>query len=780
MRRYCSNSCRQRAYRLRVAYGRRVTIVPTGDFPSTVDSFVGRREELRTLTRLIGKHRLLTLIGPAGGGKTRLARELVTRLRRGYSDNVLWIDLSVVEENAVVVRAVAAALGVPNQSGDDLVDILTTTLASTAMLLVLDGCEHLIEGVAELVDRLMRRCPAIRVIATSRESLVLKGECVHLVNELSLPSEEFHHTKASVLRTEAVQLFVDRAAATTRDFALTDENVSAVAALCRQLDGLPLAIELAARHVRWLPVTEIIARLNDHLLAPAVAQRTTDRRHHSLDAAIGWSYELLKPDEQATWRRLAVLRGVFGLDAAAAVCGKLSLAETSELLAKLEAKSLLVAVHGGGAKPIFRQLESIRLFGQRRLGAGVEFRATMERLVAWIFDLLDSSVDRAYVMFTVLKRFNDNWITIAAAVEHAADTRDPRYPPLAFLLSAYWLNQGHTAEAERLASAALDTDPPDRYRSLLLGVMSYRARAQRDYAESLRLAEEAIAIERRLEGPARLARALLAAAVAEGELGHVVAALGYFDECIAVLRTLDQPQALSLAISSKAWTALSAGDVGLAAQTIEASLEVLRGLEPSLAESQALYTAGAIALLEGDVEGAEGYFIDSVRAAGKAPSPVARGAEGMALVAVANVEPERAVRLIEAALGIRLSIRETGGPPYWQALVNQALKSAVEQLTAAQVRAARAAACRLDLDQVIELAGTRAPQGQVDMSTDRQLTAREREIAALVAHGHTNVQIAKRLGISTATVATHLGRVRAKLKVRSRTQLAARIIQELS
>lgn len=373
----------------------------------------------------------------------------------------------------------------------------------------------------------------------------------------------------------------------------------------------------------------------------------------------------------------------------------------------------------------------------------------------------------------MLPRLGDNWTTLLAAIEHTVRTGDPRYAPVAFVLAAHWLNHGRTLDAETLVTSVLQAGPPDRYQGLLLGVLAYRAHARGDYVEALRLADEAIALERTLDGPAPLARSLLIAAISEAELGLFIPALRHFDECIGLLRTLEQPQALAMALNSHAWAALRAGDVDLASSMIDECLSIIDQDGSPVVASGTLHTAGVIALTRTDVDLAEEYFAEAVRVGPDTHRGVAMALHGLGVVAVAKGDPERAVRLIEAGAVIGAAIKETNGP-YWQAQVDKAFATAAAQLAPARLRAAQTTARRMNLRRAVDYAlDTTNLRSATDEEDGQLLTTRERDIATLITAGLTNAQIARRLGVSSATVATHLKRILCKLDVRTRAQLAA-------
>ena len=307
------------------------------NIPAEVNRFVGRRRELPAIGEAFERHRLVTLRGPGGVGKTRLALHAAAGLRDAFADGCWLVQLSPLRAPEFLYRAVSEALGLPDDVTGDAAGALAESLAERELLLILDTCEHLAAGCAELAARLLAAAPRLRILATSRAPLDVPGEHSLLIGPLELPADD-----ASAARADAVSLFVDRAQAAVPDFALTAQNTPAVAELCRRLDGVPLALELAAVRLRSMPVEEILGRLSDRFRALGTA-RTSTERHRTLRATVSWSRELCTPAEQRLWAELSVFPGSFGLAAAERVCGP----GTGETLRQLAGKSVVELFPGG-------------------------------------------------------------------------------------------------------------------------------------------------------------------------------------------------------------------------------------------------------------------------------------------------------------------------------------------------------------------------------------------------------------------------------------------------
>ena len=368
--------------------------------PHPLTTFVGRARELDDLRRLLeapGGPRLLTLTGPGGVGKTRLAlqaaREALERAPAAYPEGVCLVDLAPVRDAGLVPQTVAAAVGVREEPDRELLATLTNALRPRRLLLVVDNCEHLVEACARLAEALLQACPGLRILATSRELLGVAGETARRVPSLRLPdpSRLRRPPPAEALRGyEAVRLFVDRAQAVQSSFRLTEQNAPAVARICAQLDGIPLAIELAAGRLPALSAEQLAARLEDRFRLLTGGSRTALPRHQTLRAAVDWSHALLREPERVVFRRLAVFAGGWTLEAAEAVCagGAIEAPAVVDLLTQLVAKSLVLAEEHGGAVR-YRLLETLRQYAHGQLDDAGEGPGVRARHLTWYLALAE-------------------------------------------------------------------------------------------------------------------------------------------------------------------------------------------------------------------------------------------------------------------------------------------------------------------------------------------------------------------------------------------------------
>ncbi|NES15063.1 MULTISPECIES: BTAD domain-containing putative transcriptional regulator [Micromonospora] len=434
-----------------------------GNLRAPLTTFVGRDAELRRLAGQLRDGRLVTLVGPGGAGKTRLATTLAGTLADAHPGGAWLVELAAVTDPDDVPQVVVRALGL-REAGllegpgpRDLLDQLVEAFSVAPALLVLDNCEHLVDAAARLVDELLGRCPELRIVATSREPLGIAGEALCPVPPLALPAPAA--TVAEAVESPAVQLFVNRAVAVRPGFAVTDANVAAVCEVCRRLDGLPLAVELAAARTRTLPVEELAARLSDRFRLLTGGSRTAMPRHRTLRAVVAWSWDLLEPDERRLAQRLAVFPGAVTPESAARLCDlPPAIAPAAlDLLAALVDKSLLQRLDG--PHPRYRMLETIREYGLERLAEQDEVGAARRAHAEYFLELSERAELRLRgpEQLVWLPRLAAERENLLAAFHFACDTGDAAVAVrLAAAVSPLWTVQGNHAEAAAWLRAVLE------------------------------------------------------------------------------------------------------------------------------------------------------------------------------------------------------------------------------------------------------------------------------------------------------------------------------------
>lgn len=515
------------------------------NLPAPLTSFIGREVEMAEVRKLVEAGRLVTLTGTGGCGKTRLALEVAAVLLEGQPDGAWFVDLAPLTDPALVPHAVAAALGVPEEPGRALVGLLTDHLRACRLLLVLDNCEHLVDAAADLADRLLRACPGLRVLVTSREVLGVLGEVAWRVPSLSFPDPNARSSPEELLGYESVRLFLERARAARVERSLSEEDREAVAQVCARLDGIPLAVELAAARAAVLSVDQIAARLDDRFRLLTTGSRTAPSRHQTLRATVEWSHDLLGSPERVLFRRLAVFAGGFTLDAAEAVCSGDGVEEEDvlDLLAQLVGKSV-VQMDDRGASVRYRLLETIRQYAREKLVEAGEGAQARSRHRDWYLRLAEDAEAGAFGIDgrAVLEWLEMEYDNFRAALEWSVE--DPRGEEtglrLAHALHPLWLLRSHCREGLAWMEAMFRRSGEDH--AMRAAVASRAANlafriGERD--EAVRLSDLALTLarqsgERRCVGAALKIVAKLAA-LSRGELDR---ARSLFTESLAIGREL--------------------------------------------------------------------------------------------------------------------------------------------------------------------------------------------------------------------------------------------------
>ncbi|MEU5882690.1 LuxR C-terminal-related transcriptional regulator [Spirillospora sp. NPDC047279] len=776
-----------------------------GRLPAEVTRFVGRKRELAEGARLLEASRLVTLTGTSGVGKTRLALRLAGEARPAFADGAWFVDLSALRDAELLAHTVAEVLQVPDQSARDRLDMLADHVADRELLLVLDTCEHLVDACAILTEVLLRAAPRLHILATSRESLDVLGEHTMVLPPLSLPDAADAGSAGgssgaegvdgaegeAIAASDAVALFVDRAAAVVPGFTLDDADLPAVARLCRRLDGIPLAIELAAVRLRALSVEQLVERLDDRfrMLGTHRAQRAGRSRHQTLRAAVQWSHELCTPREVLLWARLSVFPGGFDLAAAEFVCADSDDAHPDaaggpgmpadtvyETLARLVEKSIVLREEGGRR---YRMLDTLREYGGDLL-AGRETGGGLDRLRRrhrdWYLGLALYAEAEAFGADQAerlgrLRREQDN---LRAALDYSVTTPDegPQALRMAAALAQFWFSAGLLGEGRIWLGKALaaDSGPPEapsgRARALCLAGLLAALQGDLDAAEGFQTEaaplasgglDRAYAVELAglvafFRGDLEAARPLLAEPAPGGDIwtmlrlpllaalhcltGDIDKALEYCEECRVVSAACGEQWCLAYATWVRGLAFCLQGEPRKAEVEARQTLHLMRALNDRLGGAMALDLAAGCAGFTGSYERSARLFGAADRMWRTVGAPMFFGPAYLALRDVVAGD-------VKATLG------ERG----WQVFHDEGR--------------------RLSLDEAIEHALDTRSRSAADGDPWAPLTRREREIAALVAQGLSNRQISQRLVIAKRTVDSHLEHILAKLEMASRTQIAA-------
>ena len=752
---------------------------PPTNLPSELSSFVGRGKELAEVTRLLAHTRLLTLTGSGGCGKTRLALAAAGELVEEFEDGVWLVELASLADPSLVPQAVASVLGVREQPGHSLTETLSDHLGARKLLFVLDNCEHLVEACAELTDTLLRSCPELRVLATSREALGIVGEVAWSVPPLSLPDLRRLPDVESLPQYEAARLFVERAEAVKSDFALTERNATTVAQICYRLDGIPLAIELAAARAKALAVEEIADRLDDSFRLLATGGRTAMPRHKTLKATVDWSHELLGRQERTLFRRLCVFSGRFTLEAAESVCAgeDLERNEVLELLSHLVDKSLVLVVEQDG-KARYRLLETVRQYGREKLSESGEEGQLWERHAGYYLTLAEEAEPelKGERQVAWLERFEGDHDNLRAAMAWLFGRRElEEVARLGWALWLFWWIRGHFAEGRRCMEEALAKGSvmPAPARAKALFVAGTMACGQGDHRSAGTLLEESTALFRNLGDARGVAYALGSAAVLAIAQERYEKGIVYSEEATEILLEVGDKwgAAPMLGCSAVGW--LNLGDHGRAMSLAERGLALCRETGDRHGTCIALYTLAGVAQAARDHERARDLFEEGISISADLgnEAAVVHCLEGLASIAGAEGLIVRAARLWGAAETLLEKIEAVYAYVPHRSLHRSRI-DARALVDEASWEAAWAEGRTMTVQQAVEYALEQEPASAPTAPEPHPagLSAREVEILRLVAAGLTDAEVAKKLFISPRTVNWHLGSIYRKLGFHSRAE----------
>jgi predicted ATPase/DNA-binding CsgD family transcriptional regulator len=799
--------------------------------PEEPNRFIGREREIAELRRMLRQARALTLCGPGGIGKTRLALQILAVAAEEFPDGTFLVELADLRQPDLVVSRIAAALGVSEEAGRPLADTLADALRPRRLMLALDNCEHLIEACAEVTGRLLASSPGLRLLNTSREPLRIAAETVWQVPPLSVPP-----AGTEALQYEAVRLFGERAAAAHPGFVVDTGNAAAVAAICRALDGIPLAIELAAARVRVLSPEQIEARMDDRFGLLTAGDRSAAPRHQTLRATIEWSYELLAPAERVLFRRLSVFSG-WSLEMAEAVCAdrEIPVTDMLGLIAALTDKSLVAPEPTVLGQARYRMLDTIREYAAALLAETGESAAFELRLRE--YSLRTAERNLAIGMARVpaswaarvdtFRRYDVEAGNLARVLDWCLAHADAETGlRMCAAVSPCWIVWGTFAEGQEwldpLLALAAASGVPAGVRGAATVVRAQLAMSS-DPAEAEPLASTGLEL-------CREAGDAFWTAVALNLLGEIALHTGQAEQgadrvnqALAVAQAAGDGWNEGYALGTRAALAARAGRLREAEQLASASVTVMRRIDHQWGAARALLGLGDLARLRGHPGEAHSRYVEALPilqevgarpeiarclaglgrvamdlgATGQARQQlagslrlsqatgarigVARGLEAFAALAIHEHRPELAVQLIAAASALR---ENAGLPPLPGARAERYLaparrlgEDAVARLWARGLAHSSEDAVALALEEE-RREGASPALSEVTAAPPSSLTRREQQIAALIAAGHSNKDIAAELSISPTTTARHVANILAKLGFRSRTQIAAWVAEQ--
>jgi predicted ATPase/class 3 adenylate cyclase len=594
------------------------------NLPHPVTSFIGRERARLEVGALLGRGRLVCLIGMGGLGKTRLSLEIAADALDEYDDGVWLVELAPVHDPRLVPLAVASVLGVKEKAGRPVVEALVSFVKDRKLLLLLDNCEHLLQACAELARQLLQAAPGVRILASSREPLRIAGELTFPVTPLGIPDIRGIGEPGALLQSDAVRLFLDRVAAVQPAFAIDARNAAAISAICHRLDGIPLALELAAPHLRTQSAAKLAERLKDRFRLSMRGDPTTLPRQQTLRMLIDWSYDLLSAPEQGLFRQLAVFAGGWPLDAAEAICA-CGHEEVIDLLAGLVEKSL-VTMEANGER--YRLLETVREYAQERLDNSADAQTTRSAHLAYFVDFAERAKDELvgpdqgqWLSYLDAEREN-----ILAAHEWACVAQDGAAPGLRLANSVkrYWTNRGLLELGIRVTTEAL--------------------KAGQTHARDL---------ER--------CRGLFNAGQLRVLAGQYREARGCLEESLAIARECDNEGSIAVVLQTLGTAAQGEGDLATARRYLEEAVDLTRRGGNKWHIAGALNALGQLHVLNGELDAAKSLFMDVVALAREDDNreTAAIGWLNLAMVAIAGGFDDEARETLLEAFAVADEIRST-------------------------------------------------------------------------------------------------------------------------
>ncbi|MDF3313505.1 protein kinase [Rhodococcus sp. T2V] len=759
----------------------------TGDLPFELTSFVGRRAQLTNVRNVLSGSRLVTLTGIGGVGKTRLALRAASKVRRNYADGLRLVELGGLRDSTLLVDVVAAAVGQRNLTGRPMREVLEEFLATRALLLVLDNCEHIVEAVAELAESLLRTCPDLSILATSREALGIGGESVLPLTPLDFPDPAAEPTPRELAHSDAVTLFTERAAAAVHGFELTNANRIDVARICARLDGLPLAIELAAARLRSMSTTQILQRLDDRFALLTRGSRGAPTRQQTLQWCIGWSYDLCTSSEQHLWARLSVFAGGFELDAAEVVCGEDAAAPNLlDAVSALVDKSILIREESDGAVRL-RMLESVQDYGRNALEEAGEHLDLRRRHRDWC-ERLACTAESEWIsprQLEWISRLSRELPNLRLALEFGL--REGGEGGLRFIAALYsfWSFGGRLSEGRRWTDRALvhsSSIAPslDRARALYAAIVM--AENQSDQPVATDRAAELRALAEQIDDPLPAALATVADGLIALAGGDPDRAVAYLDSAAAHFGIREE---LTFQIESSVFLGVAyalQGDSRRALASHEHILALLETHGEKVFHSWALWSMGITVWRLDDVDRAVQLLSDGLRLARMSHEPLATASsvEVLAWIASERGDFRRATVLMGAAQALRRAVGSTTTLlPNMLVLHDRCIQRARNTLGERAFRLAYDEGEAMSFDAAVGFTlGERVQVSAPTAGPATKLTAREQQIAELVAEGLTNKAIAARLVISVRTAQGHVEHILAKLGFTSRAQIASWVVEQ--
>ncbi len=752
--------------------------------PADVTSFVGRRREINDAKHALSSSPLLMLTGPGGVGKTRLALRVARQLRRAFADGVCLVELAELRDPALLANVVAERLGLRDQSSRAAIDIVTEHLRERQVLLVLDNCEHLVDACAQLVGALLRACPRVRVLATGRQSLRVSGEHNMPISPLPVPEPDEVPAPDSLRRYDSLSLFVERATVARAGFTVSEDNCRVLARLCRRLDGIPLAIELAAVRLRSLSLEQLEERLAERFRLLTGVVRAAPPRQRTLRALIDWSYELCTRQERLVWSRSSVFSGSFELTAAEYVCqGEgLDADDVFPAIDSLIDKSVLLREEDeGGVR--YRLLETVREYGQGTLADDVQV-SVRRRHRDWYAQLLDRMHEEWIGPHQVswVSRLRREHANLRVALDYCVTQPGEAVTGcrMAVLLDDYWDLHGLQTEARHWLDKALAAAPePTLERTAALRLDGWFALLQGDLDVGKPLLLEAGELADRLNDLAERAHVTHCWGMAVLFMGDVNTAATLLSDGLAKFRAAGNGRGEMFELFLLGIALGLRGDRQEALAVLEECLGITTAAGELYFRSYALWSVAYIEVLHDHLDRAEDAGKQALRMQWRLNNRLAMAftIDTLAWVMIRRGQPTRAATLFGAASAIWQQIG--AAPEYYAPFAtkhSEHLDRTRAELGEHRFNDVFGHGCHIPTEAAVRYAVSAAVSETPPHSTEKPqtpLTRREHQIAELVAEGLSNKEIAARLVISQRTAETHVEHILVKLGFNTRAQIAA-------
>ena len=812
-----------------------------GNLPIPLSTFIGREHERREIQKLLLSNRLVTLTGPGGCGKTRLALKVAQELIEELENHIWYVELASVSDPVFVPQTIAATLNIREQLSRSLTDVLTDTLATPPTMLFLDNCEHLIFACAQIAEALLKKCPDLKILTTSREMLGITGEIAWTVPPLSLPRQQPWTNPASAQyalnlykESESVQLFINRASAISPDFKLTAENGAWVADICRHLDGMLLAIELAAARVRSLSVQQIAQRLDDRFNLLIGGSRTAPLRQQTLASALDRSYALLSESEQKVLQRLSVFAGGAMLEAAESVCTEAGIESTEvmDALTHLVDKSLVTVDRLERRETRYHLLETIRQYAHEKLAESGEVDESKNRhmnyFIRWAENAEPHLGEANQLQW--LEQYEAERDNLRAALEwcNADETRAEEGLRLVVVCAHFWRLRGYLSEGRAHISTALNQiktreKTETRARALYWGASL--AYLQSDYPATRLIGEESLSLWRELNAADKVGLADMLDLVGElaTEEGDYITAPVLFEEALQIFRELEDPRGIGDMLMQLGWAYMRMGEYEKVAPCMEEALALFQEIGHVSLLGLTLAGLGELAIRQSQYERATQLLEESLTIRKQHGYKWGMGASlgSLGWIALRQHDHKRMKNYLNQSLSIRKEIGDIGGIAWCLEKLAEAKYEQAQFQEAAKIFG-HADSVRAPIGSVIDpadqgdynrlISGLRSALGEdafaslwvdgksmqlqeiidcallesaASTETTRAekekfsgLTAREREVAALIAQGKSNREIAEAMTVGVKTIETYVTRILNKLNFESRVQIATWAVEK--